>query len=199
MRCLGLVVALTFGFAVGFVFAKQSAQPAQQKSPTDDFVAKVQAELDASGKQVVTEVWTALQMLKDAVKEAPVPPAPMPEFERKIKVAGGRIMAAVEVTALQGLIGAMEKSTIVMPEWDAAVFDRIVQFFNADAEEVKALRKKGLTWAGIITGYGIAKVTGKLAKEVFAHYEKEKAWAKVALDLGLPATKLGEALKGLFP
>jgi len=194
---VGLVVALAIGFGVGFVFARQSYQ---QPSPSvDEIVKKVQDELDASGRQVVMEVWAALQLLKEAVKEAPVPPAPMPELERKFAAVSERLSVAVETLLTQTFIGAVEKTTAVMPELNSLVFERVVQFFNASREEVQGMRDKGLTWSSIIVGYGIAKASGKPAKEVFALHAKEKAWSKVALDLGIKPQALGKALQGLFP
>ncbi|MCS7265799.1 MAG: hypothetical protein NZ805_13315, partial [Armatimonadetes bacterium] len=77
--------------------------------------------------------------------------------------------------------------------------ERVVQFFNASREDVQGMRSKGLTWSSIIVGYGISKASGKPAKEVFAAYEKEKAWSKVALELGVKPQTLGKALQGLFP
>lgn len=199
MRSVWLLVTLTVGFTVGFVLAWQEKTQPPKPSPMDEFVAKVQAELDASGKQLVTEVWAVLQILKDAVKEAPVPLAPMPEFERKIQTAAARIAVSTEATIAHAFIGAIEKTVVTFPEWNIIVFGRVVQFFNASADEVKALREKGLTWASIITGYGIAKAANKPAKEVFRRYETDKAWAKVALHYELKPEKLGAALKGLFP
>lgn len=195
--CVNLVIALAMGFVVGFVFAKQSSQPPTPS--VDEIVKKVQDEIDASGRQVVMEVWTALQVLKEAVKEAPVPPAPMPELERKFAAIQERLSVSVETTLIQAFIGAVEKTTAVMPEINFLVFERVVQFFNADRSEVQKLREKGLTWSSIIVGYGIAKASGKPAKDVFASYAKEKAWAKVALDLGIKPQALGKALNGLFP
>ncbi|MDW8029499.1 MAG: hypothetical protein RMK94_14025 [Armatimonadota bacterium] len=194
---LSLVLALAVGFIAGFVFAKQSSQ---QPSPSvEEIVKKVQDEIDASGRQVVMEVWAALQLLKDAVKEAPVPPAPMPELERKFAAVGERLSVAVETLLTQTFIGAVEKTTAVMPELNSLVFERVVQFFNASREDVQGMRSKGLTWSSIIVGYGISKASGKPAKEVFAAYEKEKAWSKVALELGVKPQTLGKALQGLFP
>ncbi len=195
---LAVLLALTVGFAGGFVAARQSVQ--QPPSPTvDEIVKKVQEELDASGRQVVMEVWQLLQLLKDAVRDAPIPPAPMPEMERKFAAAGERLAVAAEITLSQAFIGALEKTTAVMPELNAMVFERVCQFFNAPREEVTGLRAKGLTWSSVIIGYGIAKATNKPAKEVFAAYEKEKAWAKVGLEMGLKPQTLGKALHGLFP
>ena len=194
---VSLVFALAIGFAVGFVFAKQSSQPPTPS--VDEIVKKVQDEIDASGRQVVMEVWAALQLLKDAVKDAPVPPAPMPELERKFAVIQERLSVSVETTLIQAFIGAIEKTTAVMPEINSLVFERVVQFFNADRNEIQKLREKGLTWSSIITGCGIAKASGKSVKEVFAAYEKAKAWSKVALDLGIKPQALGKALQGLFP
>lgn len=194
---VSLVIALAVGFIAGFVFAKQSSQPPTPS--VDEIVRKVQEEIDASGRQVVMEVWTALQLLKEAVKEAPVPPAPMPELERKFAVIGERLSVAVETLLTQTFIGAVEKTTAVMPELNSLVFERVVQFFNASREDIQAMREKGLTWSSIIVGYGLAKALGKPAKDVFAAYAKEKAWAKVALDLGIKPQTLGKALHGLFP
>jgi hypothetical protein len=179
---VALSLALTIGFVGGFVAARQSSQP--QTPSVEEIVKKVQDEIDASGRQVVVEVWAALQLLKDAVKEAPVPPAPMPE---------------VETLLIQTFIGAIEKTTAVMPELNFLVFERVVQFFSADRNEVQNLREKGLTWSSIIVGYGLAKASGKPAKEVFAAHAKEKAWSKVALDLGIKPQALSKSLDGLFP
>ncbi|MCX7643322.1 MAG: hypothetical protein N2116_05910 [Armatimonadetes bacterium] len=194
---VSLVLALAIGFAAGFVFARQSSQPPTPS--VDEIVKKVQEEIDASGRQVVMEVWAALQLLKEAVKEAPVPPAPMPELERKFAVVGERLSVAVETLLTQTFIGAVEKTTAVMPELNSLVFERVVQFFNASREDVRTMREKGLTWSSIIVGYGLAKASGKPAKDVFAAYAKEKAWSKVALDLGVKPQTLGKALHGLFP
>ncbi|MFN3420310.1 MAG: hypothetical protein ACK40X_01115 [Armatimonadota bacterium] len=194
---VSLVLALAVGFAVGFVFAKQSYQ--QSTPSVEEIVKKVQDEIDASGRQVVMEVWAALQLLKEAVKEAPVPPAPMPELERKFATIGERLSVAVETLLTQTFIGAVEKTTAAMPELNSLVFERVVQFFNASREDVQGMREKGLTWSSIIVGYGLAKASGKPAKDVFAAYEKEKAWSKVALDLGVKPQTLGKALHGLFP
>lgn len=189
------LLALTMGFVGGFVFARQTHQP----QSVDEIVKKVQDEIDASGRQVVMEVWSALQLLKEAVKNAPVPPAPMPELERKFAALGERLSVAVETLLTQTFIGAVEKTTVVMPEINSLVFERVVQFFNADRNDVQRMREKGLTWSSIIVGYGIAKASCNPPKEVFAAYEKERAWAKVALDLGVKPQGLGKALQGLFP
>jgi len=194
---VSLALALAVGFVAGFVFARQNPQP-----PTfsvEEIVKKVQDEIDASGRQVVVEVWAALQLLKEAVKEAPIPPAPMPELERKFAVIGERLSVAVETLLTQTFIGAVEKTTAAMPELNSLVFERVVQFFNASREDVQAMREKGMTWSSIIVGYGLAKASGKPAKDVFAAYAKEKAWSKVALDLGVKPQTLGKALQGLFP
>ncbi len=194
---VSLALALAVGFVAGFVFARQNPQP-----PTlsvEEIVKKVQDEIDESGRQVVVEVWAALQLLKEAVKEAPVPPAPMPELERKFAVIGERLSVAVETLLTQTFIGAVEKTTAAMPELNSLVFERVVQFFNASREDVQAMREKGMTWSSIIVGYGLAKSSGKPAKDVFAAYAKEKAWSKVALDLGVKPQTLGKALQGLFP
>jgi hypothetical protein len=140
-----------------------------------------------------------LQLLKDAVKDAPVPPAPMPELERKFAAVQERLSVAVETLLIQTFIGAIEKTTAVMPELNSLVFERVVQFFNADRNEVQNLREKGLTWSSIIVGYGLAKASGKPVKEVFAAHAKEKAWSKVALDLGIKPQALSKSLDGLFP
>jgi hypothetical protein len=182
---------------VRFVAARQSSQP--QTPSVEEIVKKVQDEIDASGRQVVVEVWAALQLLKDAVKDAPVPPAPMPELERKFAAVQERLSVAVETLLIQTFIGAIEKTTAVMPELNFLVFERVVQFFNADRNEVQNLREKGLTWSSIIVGYGLAKASGKPAKEVFAAHAKEKAWSKVALDLGIKPQALSKSLDGLFP
>ncbi len=192
-----LSLALAIGFVAGFVAARQSLQP--QSLSVEEIVKKVQDEIDASGRQVVMEVWAALQLLKEAVKDAPVPPAPMPELERKFAVVQERLSVAVETLLVQTFIGAVEKTTAVMPELNFFVLERIVQFFNADRNEVQNLREKGLTWSSIIVGYGLAKASGKPAKEVFAAHAKEKAWSKVALDLGVKPQALSKALDGLFP
>jgi hypothetical protein len=194
---VALSLALAIGFAGGFVAARQSSQP--QTPSVEEIVKKVQDEIDASGRQVVVEVWAALQLLKDAVKEAPVPPAPMPELERKFAAVQERLSVAVETLLIQTFIGAIEKTTAVMPELNSLVFERVVQFFNADRNEVQNLREKGLTWSSIIVGYGLAKASGKPAKEVFAAHAKEKAWSKVALDLGIKPQALSKSLDGLFP
>ncbi|MCX7643569.1 MAG: hypothetical protein N2116_07180, partial [Armatimonadetes bacterium] len=165
---------------MGFVSAKTKFTTAV--TSVEEIVKKVQDEIDASGRQVVMEVWAALQLLKDAVKEAPVPPAPMPELERKFAAVGERLSVAVEVLLTQTFISAIEKTTGVMPELNFLVFERVVQFFGADRKEVQAMREKGLTWSSIIVGYGLTKASGKSAKEVFAAYNKGKAWSKVALD-----------------
>jgi hypothetical protein len=194
---VALSLALAIGFAGGFVAARQSSQP--QTPSVEEIVKKVQDEIDASGRQVVVEVWAALQLLKDAVKDAPVPPAPMPELERKFAAVQERLSVAVETLLIQTFIGAIEKTTAVMPELNFLVFERVVQFFNADRNEVQNLREKGLTWSSIIVGYGLAKASGKPAKEVFAAHAKEKAWSKVALDLGIKPQALSKSLDGLFP
>lgn len=90
-----LSLALVIGFVGGFVAARQSSQP--QTPSIEEIVKKVQDEIDASGRQVVMEVWAALQLLKDAVRDAPVPPAPMPELERKFAVVQERLSVAVEI------------------------------------------------------------------------------------------------------
>lgn len=194
---LALLLTFSVGFIGGFVFARQGSQPPPQT--VDEIVKAVQDEIDASGRQVVMELWNALQLLKDAVKDAPTPPAPMPELERKFAAFGERISVAVETLLTYTFIGAVEKTTAVMPELNSLVFERVVQFFGVDKNDVQALRAKGLTWSSVIVGYGIAKVTGKPAKEVFAAYEKERAWAKVALEFGVKPQTLGKALQGLFP
>jgi hypothetical protein len=194
---VALSLALAIGFAGGFVAARQSSQP--QTPSVEEIVKKVQDEIDASGRQVVVEVWAALQLLKEAVKDAPVPPAPMPELERKFAAVQERLSVAVETLLIQTFIGAIEKTTAVMPELNFLVFERVVQFFNADRNEVQNLREKGLTWSSIIVGYGLAKASGKPAKEVFAAHAKEKAWSKVALDLGIKPQALSKSLDGLFP
>ena len=192
-----LSLALVIGFIAGFVAARQSSQP--QSPSVEEIVKKVQEEIDASGRQVVMEVWAALQLLKEAVKDAPVPPAPMPELERKFAAVQERLSVAVETLLVQTFIGAVEKTTAAMPELNFFVLERIVQFFNADRNEVQNLREKGLTWSSIIVGYGLAKASGKPAKDVFAAHAKEKAWSKVALDLGVKPQALSKALDGLFP
>lgn len=194
---VALSLALAIGFVGGFVAARQSSQP--QTPSVEEIVKKVQDEIDASGRQVVVEVWAALQLLKDAVKDAPVPPAPMPELERKFAAVQERLSVAVETLLIQTFIGAIEKTTAVMPELNFLVFERVVQFFNADRNEVQNLREKGLTWSSIIVGYGLAKASGKPAKEVFSAHAKEKAWSKVALDLGIKPQALSKSLDGLFP
>jgi len=135
-----LSLALAIGFVGGFVAARQSSQP--QTLSVEEIVKKVQDEIDASGRQVVMEVWAALQLLKDAVKDAPVPPAPMPELERKFAVVQERLSVAVETLLVQTFIGAVEKTTAAMPELNFFVLERIVQFFNADRKEVQTLREK---------------------------------------------------------
>ncbi len=192
-----LALALLIGFATGFVAARQSgSQPAPA---VEEVIKKVQEELDASGRQVVMEVWQLLHLLKEAVREAPVPPAPMPELERKFASAGERLGVAVEITLSQAFLGAVEKSVVTMPELHFIVSERVVQFFNVSREDIETWREQGLPWSSIILGLGIAKAINKPAKEVFAAYAKEKGWAKVALDLGLKPQAIGKALQGLFP
>ncbi len=197
MRWSVVLLAATLGFAVGFVAAKQE-QTAKPKTPMDEFLEKVLAEIDASGQQVVMEVWMGLQVLKEAVKAAPVPPAPMPELEAKMRLAAERIGTATAITLTQAFLAAFEKSTVEAPTLDSFVLDRLTQFFKADAQWLIERRQKGWTWTSLIVGLGIAKAAGKPTDEVFAHYEKARSWAKVAVELGLKPEALGNTLQGIF-
>lgn len=85
-------------------------------------------------------------------------------------------MVAIEVTLTYAFIGAVEKTVVLCPEWDEAVFHRVTQFFRVG--------KKGLTWASIVVGYGIAKATGKTPKEIFASYGRGKRGRKSSLTSG---------------
>lgn len=192
-----LFLVIATGFSGGFVTAQQSPRPSGPS--VEEIVKKVQDEIDASGRQVVMEVWAVVLLLKEAVKDAPVPPAPMPELERKFANIQERLSVAVEVLLICAFIGAIEKTVSVMPEFNFLVHERVVQFFNASREEVQSLREKGLTWSSVIIGYGIAKVLNRPTEDVFAAYEKERAWAKVALDLGLKPSVLSKVLQNLFP
>jgi hypothetical protein len=197
MRWSVVLFAAVLGFAAGFVAAKQE-QTAKPKTPMDEFLEKVLAEIDASGQQVVMEVWVGLQVLKEAVKAAPVPPAPMPELEAKIRSATERIGTATAVMLAQAFLAAFEKSTVEAPALDSFIFDRLTQFFKVDAKGLLERRQKGWTWTSLTVGLGIAKAAGKPADEVFARYEKAKSWAKVAVELGLKPDALGNTLQGLF-
>ncbi|GBC98759.1 hypothetical protein HRbin17_01273 [bacterium HR17] len=198
MQRLSLLAALMLGGVIGFVAARQAPTP-EPPSPMDEFIAKIHADLDASGQQVVMEVWTGLQLLKEAVKRAPVQPAPMPDMEARMRAVAERIGTATAVTLGQAFLAAFEKSVVAAPELENFVLDRVAQFFKVDTPTLIAQRKKGWTWTGLIVGYGIAKAANKPAEAVFALHEKTKSWAKVAVELGLKPEALGAAVQGLFP
>jgi len=137
---VALSLALTIGFVGGFVAARQSSQP--QTPSVEEIVKKVQDEIDASGRQVVVEVWAALQLLKDAVKDAPVPPAPMPELERKFAAVQERLSVAVETLLIQTFIGAIEKTTAVMPELNSSSLSASSNSSTLTATKFKTCAKK---------------------------------------------------------
>ncbi|MCS7224035.1 MAG: hypothetical protein NZ959_05700 [Armatimonadetes bacterium] len=196
MRAVTYVAFLIVGFALG-VFATGSVRTAQPPS-IEEVVKKVEQELDESGRHMVTEVWALIATLKDAVKEAPVPIAPMPHMEEKLKKGLGRVLTAAEVLATVAFISVFEKTVVANPQADWFVRDRVSQFFKISSTDLESLRKE-MTWSSIIVGLGIAKASGKDRETVLSEYRKTKAWAKVALDLGVPPEGLKKALEGLFP
>lgn len=197
MRWSAVVAAVALGFAAGFVAARQE-QSAKPKAPMEAFLEKVLAEIDASGQQVVMEVWAGLQVLKEAVKAAPVPPAPIPQLEAKMRKAAERIGTATAVTLTQAFLAAFGKGAVQVPALDSVILDRLTQFFKVDAQRLMEWRQKGWTWTSLTVGLGIAKAAGKPADEVFASYEGVKSWAKVAVELGLEPEALSNTLQGLF-
>jgi hypothetical protein len=115
-----------------------------------------------------------------------------------MRSATERIGTATAVTLAQAFLAAFEKSTVEAPALDSFVLDRLTQFFKVDAKWLLERRQKGWTWTSLTVGLGIAKAVGKPVDEVFAHYEKAKSWAKVAVELGLKPDALGNTLQGLF-
>ncbi len=190
------LLLLAAGFSLGLLWS--SSAPSLHQPSQEELVKRVQGDIEESGKQVVAEVWSLIGLLKEMVREAPVPIGPMPHMEEKLKKGMARVMTAAEVTATQAFLGALEKMTIVNPPADWFVLDRVGQFFQVPRDDLQSLRKE-LTWSSIIVGLGIAKAVQKDRATVFSHYQKHRSWARVGLNLGLVPDGLKKALDGLFP
>jgi hypothetical protein len=166
----------------------------------DEVVKKSQDGIEASGQQLLMDVDALIKRLKEIVEKADITQGSNDIFQQQVQEHAVKILRDVEVTAVQTILGVIEKKVVENKAiLEPFAMKRIVEFFKVTEDDVKKLRDKKMSWGDIVMTYGMSKATSKDVSFITNLIEQKKSWVQIAETAELKFMQLAQQLEGFLP